>query len=272
MAARAGLAQAYAAKGEWGAAVTHAAQVPTSFEYAAVFNRNSNSNDVYVETIGRAEVGLYATYAGTLANQDPRVPYTICGTFDDPSQPKNSKVTPTGAAGCTSHQGADGVTAHYQQMKYDDWGSDVPVAKGTEMRLIEAEAALRAGDLGTFTSRINDVRSFYALDPIDPPATVGALEYPNAYDASTGDVNAPGVDAWSVLDGERHLTLWGEARRVWDLHRWDHPFLDGGIVFWDAEVRRASCFPVPEIECTLNPTIKGTTLMTGVGSGTHTCG
>lgn len=272
-AARGGIAQAYAAKGDFGAATTWSTQVPTDFVYEAIFNRNANDNEIYFETIQRAEVGLYNAYPQQLATPDPRVPYTICGTFDDPANPKTSDVTPTNAAGCTAHQGADGVTAHYQQAKYPDWGSDVPAVSGVDMRLIEAEAALLADDMPAFETAINAVRNFYGLvDLSGTPAAAGALEYPNAYDASTGDVTGAGVDAWSILDGERLLTTWGEARRIWDLHRWDHPFLDGGIVFWDSEPRRASCYPVPEDECNLNPEIAGATLLTGVGSETMTCG
>ena len=273
-AARAGLAQAYVGKGDFATAITHSVQVPTDFVHEARFNTNSNENIIYVETFDRAEIGLYNTYAGTLATQDPRVPYTVCGTFDDPLNPKNSDVTSTGA--CTAHQGADGVTAHYRQEKYPlpNGESDIPFATGVDMRLIEAEAALLANDMPTFEARINEVRAHYGLGPLTgTPAGAGALEYPNAYDANTGNVSDPGVDAWSILDAERHLTLWGEGRREWDLHRWDHPFLDGGIVFWDTEPRRVSCYPVPKDECTLNEVLRESnpTLLTGIGAGTQTC-
>lgn len=270
-AARAGIAQAYAAKGDFGNATTWSTQVETDFVYNAIYNRSSNSNLIYFETHERAEVGLWDTYAQDLAEQDPRVPYAVCGTWVDPDNPKNSDVEETNAPGCQFHQGADGITAHYMQLKYDDWGSEIPVATGVEMRLFEAEAALLAGDMTDFKAAIDAVRDHYGLDPLSAePATAGSLEYPIDYDASTGDVSA--TDAWSVLDGERHLTLWGEGRRLWDLHRWDHPFLDGGIVFWDAEPRRVSCYPVPEVECQLNELLDGQSLMTGVGSGTQTCG
>ena len=59
---------------------------------------------------------------------------------------------------------------------------------------------------------------------------------------------------------------------MWDLHRRNHPVLDGGIVFWDSEARRVSCWPIPEIECTLNDALRGETLLTGLGSETMTCG
>ena len=272
-AARAGLAQAYAGLGDYATATTHSEQVPTDFVYEAIFNRQSNANDIYFETIQRAEIGLFNAYAQTIPAQDPRVPYTICGTFDNPATPKDSDVSPTNAPGCTSHQGADGVTAHYQQAKFDDWGSDIAVASGVEMRLIEAEAALLDGDMTTFKARIDEVRAHYGLDPLTGvPAAAGTLEYPNAYNATTGEVTDPDVDAWSILDAEKHLTQWGEARRLWDLHRWDHPFLDGGIVFWDAEPRRASCYPIPEIECQLNENLQGQALRTGIGDETMTCG
>lgn len=292
LAARAGIAQAYMGKGDFSSATQWSSQVPTDFVYAAKYNQNSNDNFVWVQTHDRNEVGQYNTYSYNLANgTDPRVPLTVCGTFDDETDPFNSTVRPTG--GCPSENGADGVTAHVRQEKFPEEGSDIPIVKGTEMRLIEAEAALRSGDLATFTDRINDVREFHGLDAIAQPTNVGALEYVNsprnpfqrvlhnAYDASTGNVNEQVVDpvtgetheadGWSILDGERHLTLFGEARRLWDLHRWDHPFLDAGLVFWDADPRRASCMPVPEDECTLNDAIKGATLMTGIGDGTQTC-
>lgn len=270
-AARAGIAQAYAGKGDFGNATTWSTQVPTDFVYNAIFNRNSNSNDIYVETVERAEIGLWDSYPQDLATPDPRVPFTICGNWVDPANPKTSGVEPTNGENCQAHQGADGVTAHYMQQKFDDFGSDIPVATGVDMRLIEAEAALLANDMTAFKTAIDAVRGQYGLDPLSAePAAAGALEYPINYDASTGDVS--GTDAWSVLDGESLLTKWGEARRHWDLHRWDHPFLDGGIVFWDAEPRRASCYPVPEVECQLNENLSGQSLKTGIGDGTMTCG
>lgn len=285
-AAEGGLAQAYMGKGDFATAIMHTVNVPTAFVRSAIYNLSSNQNLIYDETNDRNEVGLFNAYASNLdlggANaQDPRVQYEKCGTFDDPTDPFNSNVTATGT--CSSENGADGVTAHWRQTKYNDDGADIPVVTGVEMRLIEAEAALLANDLATFTARINDVRTFYGLTAIAQPATAGALEYTNsptspfqrvlhnAYDAGTGNVTDPGVDGWSILDGERHLTTWGEARRLWDLHRWQHPFLDGGIVFWDTEPRRVSCYPVPEDECTLNEELLGATLLTGIGTGTQTC-
>ena len=253
-AAHGGIAQANVGLGNWSAAVQAASQVPTDFVHYAIYNLNANSNQVWNESWGRAEVGLWATPAQTVFDGDPRAPYTICGAWDDPSGPSWGEVTPTGACagqGSGAHQGADGLTAHYRQDKYNESGSDIPVVSGTEMRLIEAEAALLGGDLATFTAKVNEVRAFHGADPIEQPAAVGALEFPNAQD-----------DAMSILDRERYLTMWIEGRRLYDLDRWQHPFLQGGTIIGPGAEPRVSCMPVPEIECTLNPEIQNSSVCT----------
>ncbi len=253
-AAHGGIAQANVGLGNWSAAVQAASQVPTDFVHYAIYHLTANSNGIWNESWGRAEVGLWATPAQTVFDGDPRAPYTICGAWDDPSGPSWGEVTPTGACtgqGSGAHQGADGLTAHYRQDKYNESGSDVPIVSGTEMRLIEAEAALLGGDLATFTAKVNEVRAFHGADPIEQPGSVGAMEFPNAQD-----------DAWSILDRERYLTLWMEGRRLFDLDRWQHPFLQGGTLIGPGAEPRVSCMPVPEIECQLNPEIQNSSVCT----------
>ena len=255
-AAHGGIAQANVGLGNWSAAVQAAAKVPTNFVHSAIYHLTANSNGVWNESWGRAEVGVWATPAQSVFDGDPRAPYTICGQWNDTNRPPDFDlgVTPTGVCtgqGSGAHQGADGLTAHYRQNKYSEAGSDVPTVTGTEMRLIEAEAALLGGDLATFTAKVNEVRAFYGADPIEQPATAGALEYPNAQD-----------DAWSILDRERYLTLWIEGRRLFDLDRWQHPFLQGGTLIGPGDNPRVSCMPVPEIECTLNPEIQNSSVCT----------
>ena len=181
-------------------------------------------------------------------------------------------VTPTGTCtgqGSGATQGAGGLTAHHRQDKYTERGSNVPTISGTEMRLIEAENAVRSNDAATFIAKINEVRAFHgagALSAADEAAAnsgAGALNWDNcATWAATCDVNVID-DMWSILDRERFATLWIEGRRFWDLHRWDHPFLNGGTLIGPGEPRRASCMPIPEIECTLNENIANTSVCTG---------
>ncbi len=255
-AAHGGLAQAYVGLGQWSAATEAAARVPTDFEHKAIYHITANNNEIWDESWRRAEVGVWATPVQAAFDGDPRASYTICGEWNDPNRPPDPDlgVTPTGTCagqGSGAHQGADGLTAHYRQDKYPEAGSDIPVVTGTEMRLIEAEAALLGGDLGTFTKMINEVRAFYGIEPIEAPASAGALEFPNAQD-----------DAWSILDRERYLTMWIEGRRLWDLHRWQHPFLNGGTLIGPGATPRISCMPIPELECTLNPEIQNSSVCT----------
>jgi hypothetical protein len=224
-AAHAGLASVHAALGNWSQAASEAAMVPDDFVFDIYYDINDNANIIFDETHDRHEMSVFGTWAGMQDPQDPRALFTKC---ED--------------GGCPNAKGADGVTTMWRQEVVLDEGDEIAGLSGEEARLIQAEAALRANDLAGFTTQINRVRAMYGLDPIDEPATAGALEYPNAYD-----------DAWSILDGERHLTLWLEGRRLWDLHRWDHPFLNGGTVVWPGEPRRDSCMPVPAGECRVNP-------------------
>jgi hypothetical protein len=242
-AAHAGLASVYAALGQWDQAAAEAALVPDDFEFLVYYDDNDNDNVVYVESHRRAETSVFQTYSGSFTPPDPRAPHTKCDID----------------GGCVSVTGADGVTTAWRQDKFDDIGSEIVALSGKEARLIRAEAALQPGGAGIieFATHINAVRDMYGLDPIDPTGLeVGALEYPNAYD-----------DALSILDAERHLTLWLEGRRLFDLHRWNHPFLNGGTVVWDGEPRRDSCMPVPQGECGVNPNFTCTEAAAGTISG-----
>jgi hypothetical protein len=114
------------------------------------------------------------------------------------------------------------------------------------------------------TGFINDVRAFHGLDPIDVPATAGALEYPNAED-----------DAWSILDRESLFTLWLDGRRYANFRRWQHPFWTGGHYktpdealdnagqprpkYMRADGSLDYCMPLPSSEeCNINPLVRDT--------------
>ncbi len=240
-AAYGGRAQAYVGLEDWTNAVADAGQVPTSFVFNAFYDVASGreENEVYIETHRRPEMSAIYTYAdsvrlsATPPSPDPRTPFIDC------TQP---------GAGCGHAQGADGATDHYQQMKYTDYGSEIPVVKGTEMRLIEAEAQLvqqgAAGIAGAIAS-INEVRDFWGLSLIDP--TGMTLQ-----------------DAWITLDHERHLTLWLEGRRFFDMRRWEAAGLDylpavmfihGGTLVYQGVDPRATCIPISQSECLVNDSI-----------------
>ncbi len=239
-AAEGALAQIYLGLGDMSNAVAHAARVPTDFVFAAAYSSNSprETSQIWNETHGRHEISAWMTLAGTVGEGDPRTPWTDCS---DP------------AAGCPSGNGADGTTTHYRQEKYSTRDDDIPLVKGTEMRLIEAEAALVAGDLAGAMAKINAVRAHFELDALESDGTIGSIT-----GGDGGGANPTSMSGWDILDRERHLTLWLEGRRLWDLHRWDHPHLDGGGVVYKATVaRRASCLPISLDECQVNEAVAG---------------
>lgn len=241
-------AQANAARGNWTAAVSDAAMVPSDFVYETLLDVNGPQSEIYDETWGRPEMSAYNTLAERLA-PDPRAPWVDC------------RVTPR-PTGCIGPNGADGQTPHFLQLKYDNVGADIPMVKGTEMRLIEAEAFLRNNDLTNALGKINAVRTFHGLGNVSPaPATIN--------------------DGWVVLDHERHLTLWMEGRRWHDARRWDEEgnktfmpavqFVYGNPVTvygdpnpltptFDKDTsvpKRAYCIPISLAECQTNPNVLG---------------
>jgi hypothetical protein len=259
--ATAGTASAYADMGDFATAVTWANQVPTPFIDQARYHQNANVNVIWTESWNRAEIGAYNTLGARLADDgDPRTDYTKCGEWNTPANPVLGQVTATGnctGQGSGAHQGADGLHAHYRQNKYGERGSDITRASGAEARLIEAEAFLLASDFPSFNAKITELRAFYGLGAHPHQATAaGALDFPYAN---------PADDAWSVLDEERYASLYLEGKRLFDLDRWEHPFLNGGsIVSGAAQNPRDSCYPVPRIECQLNPNLAGdATVCTG---------
>ena len=235
-AAYGGRAQAYVGLGDWTNAVADAGQVPTNYVYYAFYNTTSDreENEIYQETHNRPEMSAYNTYIASLDPTDPRTPYTDC-------------TLP--GADCQQQQGADGSTPHYQQEKYEGLDSNIPAVKGTEMRLIEAEARLvQASDVPGAIASINEVREFWSLDPIDP--TGMTLQ-----------------DAWITLDHERLLTLWLEGRRLYDMRRWNEAGLDflpavqfiyGGTIVYPGDNPRDVCIPISQSECLVNTNVKGT--------------
>lgn len=237
-AAHGGRAQAYAGLGDWTNAALEARMVSTDFVYDAVYSDNSGreNNVIYNETFGRPEMSAYDTYASTFDPPDPRAPYTNCPD-----------------TGTCSENGADGITPYWRQEKYTNRGSEIPAVKGTEMRLIEAEAALREtpADVATAVAKMNEVRAFHSLADLAPaPATED--------------------EAWIALDHERFLTLWLEGRRLHDLQRWDAEgrdilpgvqFLNGdlplaGDNLYPGITKRASCIPIAFSECLSNPNLR----------------
>lgn len=167
--------------GNWTGAVADAALVPNAYVFNAIFSTNTTREnlDIATQTITRSESTVWGTvYQNN--NKEPRA------TWD------------TVKTGTTVTKGANGNPV-FRQTKYKTLAAPVALTKGTEMLLLRAEAALRAGDVNGAMTLINAERATFSLGALTA-TTVAA--------------------AWPILQSERGLVLWLEGRRLWDLRRW----------------------------------------------------
>jgi hypothetical protein len=93
----------------------------------------------------------------------------------------------------------DGETPHYQYLLYDTYSAPVILASGVEARLIEAEAAYRAGDFVNFKAKLDAARAFHGMPPVADPGTAAGR-----------------VD---LLFRERAFSLFATGHRVGDMRR-----------------------------------------------------
>jgi hypothetical protein len=202
--ARAGRAQVRLALENFTGARDDAREVSDDFVFEAVFGTGDSReyNWLYNQSHRRDYFSAYNTLAHTLNNSDPRMPITDM-----------------------ERVGTDGSTPMFRQEKYLSFGTNIPLAQGDEMRLIEAEVALRAdNDVAAAMQLINDVRT--AAGVATKTATTMA-------------------EAMAILREERDIIHWMEGRKLWDLRRFNDPFLDN----------RDSCIPPSENEALTNPNL-----------------
>ncbi len=113
---------------------------------------------------------------------------------------------------------------------YPSLDADVPLASGVEARLIEAEAALQAGDAATMINTLNTLRAnvvtlLSILYPdqkqtFPPPGTGGTVQLAPLSDPGAGLSAADAfVARRSLLFQERALWLYNTGHRLGDLRR-----------------------------------------------------
>ncbi len=210
-----GLGRALLDRGQWAAAATAVTSVPTSFVY--------NTELEPRRTMGAAQnPGLYALGVefdfGRIFNvadrkggngldfvsaHDPRL------MFD------------------TTNQTYDGLYAGavpgtwYLPTKFTANLSFIPLATGIETRLIEAEAALKAGQTGTWLADLNALRTGGCTVPgVDSTCTLGTGQVPNQR-TGLASLSDPGTDSGrvSLTFRERAFWLFGTGTRLGDLRR-----------------------------------------------------
>jgi hypothetical protein len=202
MAALAGRAQVRMWQENWTGAVADAGLVPSSYVFwlEQDFSKSGNGNTrnhIYWAAASMA----YRSYTVRFTYYDQY--YTDTG---DPRTPwRDYSFVP--AVYCTASLVGFGQVPCTQQLKYKTQDDDIRLASGKEMRLIEAEALLVAGNYPAAMAKINELRTSYVSDK-----TKAALQ---PWTASSL------VEAWTVLKRERGIELWLEGRRMGDQRRWE---------------------------------------------------
>jgi hypothetical protein len=140
--ARVGKGRALLNAGDFEGAAAAVAGVPTDFVYFIEHSANSGrqQNPIFsLQANGRYSV------SDLEGGNDTGLPYRSAA---DPRIPWSGPVP-----------GFDSTIPKFTDLRYPDFGSDVPLADGIEARLIEAEAALRRGDPVTWLTTLNDLRA-----------------------------------------------------------------------------------------------------------------
>jgi len=226
LAALAGRASARVGLGDWAGAAQDATGVPDDFVYTARYTNTelNQYNTLYWANANspfRTFSVVTTFYEGYYEESgDPRVAWGF-----DPAVP-NAEIA---------------SVRWLFPVKYRAVTDPINLVSGREARLIEAEAALRAGRAQEALQRINALRATLRNDHTGEPLAL----WPDTTDE---------VEIWRYLKLERGIELYLEGRRIWDLRRWsedDSPAKD--VV--DVTDRIRLCIPLSAGELNNNPNL-----------------
>jgi hypothetical protein len=233
------------ALGEFTQAAALVAAVPTSFVYQHTFSLNTSTNTIWGQGLSSRRYSVGDSVEGNSRNirvanaipfasaRDPRLPVTI----------------PTSGA----INGQDGQTyARITAM----WGQLTPVdvANGIDARMIEAEAALRAGNTTQWLSIHNTLRATPPRLGDIQPAAMAALSDPGS---EVARVNAHFREKafWTFSRGQRL----GDMRRLIKQYgRTEATVFPQGVHYKGGNYGKDVNLPVVQAE-TNNPEFKGCT-------------
>jgi hypothetical protein len=218
--ARIGKGRALLDLGNYAAGAAAVAAVPSTYEY-----------DIqHSETTGRQNNAFFAfnyLEARFTISENEGINGLPFVSLDDPRAP----VFEAGALFGDSYAfGFDGSTPLFFTTKYFDYKSPTPLAIGAEARLIEAEAALNIGDIGTFLLKLNEARAAAPTYPVVPDPAAPVRESPDPLTAA--DIPATDRGRQDLLFRERALTLFLTGHRVGDLRRLDYQYKRNSESVW----------------------------------------
>lgn len=165
---------------QYSAAAALTTGVPTTYSYDVEHSRTTIINDVFDWMVATRNFGVVDREGGNgldyLSSGDPRIVFNPTAA---PGQDGSLTISPT---------------------KYPTGDTPVPLATGIMARMIEAEAALEAGDITGFLAKLNTARATMpALAPLTDPGSQDAR------------VN--------LLFGERAFWFWLTGTRLGDMRR-----------------------------------------------------
>jgi starch-binding outer membrane protein, SusD/RagB family len=194
--------------GQYGAAATAVNGVPTAFAYLLEHTENTDreNNGVFKANIPDQRYSVADAEGGNglayITDPDPRTPVTL---------------NPLGDG-----TGFDGATPLFENLRYGDRKASITLATGVEARLIEAEAALRAGDTsaaGGFYTALNEPRANPAeREYFDNTTALGTPAIGTLADLAPANA-ATANGAVNLLFNERARWLWLTGHRLSDLRR-----------------------------------------------------
>ena len=164
-------------------AASAVASVPTSFVYSTMHSTKTERQKLLAHS--------YMYYQDSwLVSDREGVNGLNFATANDARVPVEGPGTPSRA---------DRRTPRYYFGKYNSFESSVTVASGVEARLMEAEAALQAGNTDLWLAKLNQARAPFGMTQLtDPASTTGRVE---------------------LLFRERAFALFATAHRLGDLRR-----------------------------------------------------
>jgi hypothetical protein len=178
------------------AALVPPSTLPTSFAYQHEFDVNANTNTIWAQGLSAKRYSVADSVEGNGRNilVENAIPF---GSAKDPRLPVVD----------TKRAGQDGQTFTRTTTLYDRF-TPVDVVNGIDARLIEAEAALRAGNPAGMLAILNALRA-------DPPQ-LGEVE-----PASMPPLTDPGTEAGRVnlLFREKAFWTFSRGQRLGDMRR-----------------------------------------------------
>ncbi|HWZ57330.1 MAG TPA: hypothetical protein VNW46_00035 [Gemmatimonadaceae bacterium] len=196
-----GLGRALLNRGLYALAAAAVASVPTSFVYNSelgpTYNNSGPPNNYAAQLPGG---GYYNCGYMNVSDHEGGVGLDFLSA-KDPRLVFDTTITHT----------CDGGSWYYPT-KFGNPSTYVPLATGVEARLIEAEAALQAGQIGAWAGKLNGLRQDASDTKVTFPDSLATI----ATDSTTGASAGLQVD---VMFRERAFWLFGTGTRLGDMRR-----------------------------------------------------